>query len=732
MTKLMNFESDELYDSSGSGSGEEYVPGCSDDSSDTDESCVTESKDQENFLLKCFTDVSDEDGSLSAAEASVNVEDSKQTFTRGRSPTRKKKSDAKRKRQRCSSSNRTSEKLSKLKKISNSSSPSLNLAPVVVDENPPAGLSDGSPSIPAVCKRSSGSRIYNKKQFCLYCKKGFIKMSRHLERVHYNKPDVAKAVAFPKGSKKRRLLLEHLRNRGNFAHNVEVLNTGSGNLVPRKLPRNVSQAENFLHCIFCQGLFARKVLWRHVKICKFKSNIENKTGKTRVQSLCAFAVPPPPGVKEEFWKVLNNMNQDNIFLTIKSETFILEYGEHLFNRLGHDAGKHEYIRQKMRELGRLLICSRKITPLMTIEDHIMPKNFMHVVKAVKHLAGYSTETHTYKCPSLALKIGYSLTKISQLAESRANVQGNYNAAKDARAFRKVYDARWNELVSSASHRTLQEAKWNVPQLLPFTKDVQILHQFLNAEQQQYSKKLSEETSSKTFANLAKVTLTQVILFNRRRAGEVSKMPLSAYLSAPSTQDDDDASVALSDLEKKLCQHFKRVEIRGKRGRKVPVLLTPRMQESLDLLVAKREECEVPKDNIYLFGRASAWSCYRGSDCLRHYAKTCGAKSPENITSTKLRKQTGTLSQILNLSNAELDQLADFLGHDIRVHRQFYRLPDNTIQLAKISKVLMALEQGRLAEFQGKNLDDIIIGPEGIFLRRKKCCVFVDIIAARYN
>lgn len=178
-----------------------------------------------------------------------------------------------------------------------------------------------------------------------------------------------------------------------------------------------------------------------------------------------------------------------------------------------------------------------------------------------------------------------MTKISEHAESRAN----YSAAKDARAFRKVYDARWNELISSGSLRTLQEAKWNVPQLLPFTKDVQILHRFLNAEQQQCSKILLEETSSKAWTNLAKVTLTQMILFNRRRAGEVSKMPLSAYLSLPANQEDN-ASVALSDLEKKLCQHFKRVEIRGKRGRKVPVLLTPAMQESLDLLVAKCKEC----------------------------------------------------------------------------------------------------------------------------------------------
>ena len=56
----------------------------------------------------------------------------------------------------------------------------------------------------------------------------------------------------------------------------------------------------------------------------------------------------------------------------------------------------------------------------------------------------------------------------------------------------------------------------------------------------------------------------------------------------------------------------------------------------------------------------------------------------------------------------MDQLADFMGHDIRVHRQFYRLPEGTLQLAKISKLLLALEQGRVAEFKGKNIEEINI------------------------
>ena len=36
-----------------------------------------------------------------------------------------------------------------------------------------------------------------------------------------------------------------------------------------------------------------------------------------------------------------------------------------------------------------------------------------------------------------------------------------------------------------------------------------------------------------------------------------------------------------------------------------------------------------------------------------------------------------------------------MGHDISVHRGFYRLPSATLQLAKVSKLLNAVETGNL-------------------------------------
>ena len=98
-------------------------------------------------------------------------------------------------------------------------------------------------------------------------------------------------------------------------------------------------------------------------ICKFKPGEPQKPGKTRVQALCAFASSAPPGVKEDFWKLLNNMVQDEVYSAksdLKSDVCIIEFVEHLYNRLGYDVGKHEYIRKKLRELGRLWYAQEKL------------------------------------------------------------------------------------------------------------------------------------------------------------------------------------------------------------------------------------------------------------------------------------------------------------------------------------------------------------------------------------
>ena len=138
-------------------------------------------------------------------------------------------------------------------------------------------------------------------------------------------------------------------------------------------------------------------------------------------------------------------------------------------------------------------------------------------------------------------------------------------------------------------------------------------------------------------------------------------------------------------KKNLQKLIDRVEIRGKRGRRVAILLPQDLRNQLDILLRYRQDAAISTENIYIFARPNdSQTPPRATDVLRKFSSACGAKQPESLTSTGFRKHVVTVSQMLSLKENELDVLAQFLGHDFRVHREFYRLPEDTIQVCLLN------------------------------------------------
>ena len=79
-----------------------------------------------------------------------------------------------------------------------------------------------------------------------------------------------------------------------------------------------------------------------------------------------------------------------------------------------------------------------------------------------------------------------------------------------------------------------------------------------------------------------------------------------------------------------------------------------------------------------------------------------------MTGTKLRKYIATISQVRALNEIEVEWLARHLGHDIRVHRDFYCLQQSTIELANVSKILLGVDSGKAHKWAGKSLPEINI------------------------
>lgn len=276
-------------------------------------------------------------------------------------------------------------------------------------------------------------------------------------------------------------------------------------------------------------------------------------------------------------------------------------------------------------------------------------------------------------------------------------------------FRNLLAMKWID-VSSHALRTLTENKRNNPAFLPVTSDIAKFNAYLKTQIEEGKQNLTHcPNTSQNWKYLSEVTLAAILVFNRKRSGEVSKIKLRDLDKCKQGAENLDMfAESLSKWEKELCSVLCHLEITGKKGRTVPVLLTEAIVESLNLLKDKRQEAGVLSENEYVFPVMESRGHIRGCDVIRKHASLCGASKPEYLRSTRLRKHIATASQVMNLKDNELDLLARFLGHDIRVHREFYRLPEQTLHLAKVSKVLLHMESGAIANLAGKSLDGIVL------------------------
>ncbi|XP_054600808.1 uncharacterized protein [Nothobranchius furzeri] len=112
------------------------------------------------------------------------------------------------------------------------------------EENPEEYEDDEGRSCVTVKTCTKGDkRKYDKRQYCVYCQKPLSKMARHLIRKHGNEK-VAQATCLPKNSKKQQQIFELLRRKGNYYHNVKVLQEGKGEIVTYRRPTEQVEAEN--------------------------------------------------------------------------------------------------------------------------------------------------------------------------------------------------------------------------------------------------------------------------------------------------------------------------------------------------------------------------------------------------------------------------------------------------------------------------------------------------------
>ena len=119
----------------------------------------------------------------------------------------------------------------------------------------------------------------------------------------------------------------------------------------------------------------------------------------------------------------------------------------------------------------------------------------------------------------------------------------------------------------------------------------------------------------------------------------------------------------------------------------------------------RGTCSYSEDCFFLFWFVLCWcwcntlqNHFVGVTASKKDVQLCGTAHPEYFNGvTKTR--CNPVSNIM-LKGQQHNMLAKFTGNDIRVHREFYRLPEQTLQVAKMGQLLMGLNKD-ITAYAGK-------------------------------
>lgn len=463
------------------------------------------------------------------------------------------------------------------------------------------------------------------------------------------------------------------------------MNLNKGDLIVCRRPRkNLNrQATDFIPCARCKGFFSKNNIRHHFASCAQKKDYPQRNVKILGRTVaCRIHYSANTPLRRLVFPVLK---EDSVTQIIRYDELLIGYANKmcLKYRLQH---QHDMIRARLRLLGRFLIALKDLdNNIIDFSSIYNPIKYEQCIKAVHQLAQFDEKTWTYKIPSIASSLGTLIKQVGKILRSMCIKKQDFDKQTVVENFLKLFEEDYPVSVNKIVFETQGHRKRLKNVVLPSLNDIKIFNSYLKIERTKALKFLETNGFSiEAWRILAETTLLSIMIFNRRRAGELERVLIENLENCAAVSQEE----AL-ELYKSLSQ-YKRIIIRGKLERTVPVLLHEEILKSVQMIVKYRKEAGVPENNPYIFGTYTQdkkrHKYLRACVLMRKYSILSGAKMPTSLRGTILRKHIATVCMSLDIPEQEVNDLADFMGHHEKIHKSHYRQSIVTKDLA-ISRLL---------------------------------------------
>lgn len=295
-----------------------------------------------------------------------------------------------------------------------------------------------------------------------------------------------------------------------------------------------------------------------------------------------------------------------------------------------------YIRSKIRACAKVLRLAKAISPeIVDLSSLFHVRHCNTVVQVIREMGKFDCRSKHFGSPGTA---STTITLINAVGEmlitesmKSEDAEKERNAERFLRVFQRDVKTKISKLVTVTIRKNRRGKKPNIPT----TEDIRRLSQYLDKEREARHLQLTEKYTYQAWLNLAQLTLVSILVFNRRRAGEMRNIAISDFRDREIIADQCD--MILEILREQTNDDIKsRMEIRGKLGRTVPVLLKHSWEDCIDTLIRYRKKAGLPQNNDFLFAvPTQSWKVKTINvwAALNSFATACGAENPSSLKVT---------------------------------------------------------------------------------------------------
>ena len=323
---------------------------------------------------------------------------------------------------------------------------------------------------------------------------------------------------------------KRLRKLGDNENNKRVIDRKAGELILARRPSKHLDIRDYGPCTICFEWVYLPQIKQHYRRCqnvhateenaeqlssRNKPELENQRDLVIHSQVMAGHIDSSKHSKAMQQEVLPSIKDDEIGKLATQDPLILSLGESwLLRNKGNNEKRKHYASQHMRLVARLLLHVREKTSLanLSLWDALVAKNFDHIVAAALMCTCPSQDEEFLASPSNAIKLKYDLVRLIQIKYT-SELKTGFNA-KDTKRLLTIIKFNWATQVNTHARAELQNRQLTKEKKYPSPQDVALLTHHL-----QESLKMTT-LEVRNFDRLVELLLTRLLLFNKRRSGEI--------------------------------------------------------------------------------------------------------------------------------------------------------------------------------------------------------------------